>query len=583
MKKFTRNESGYALLLSFCVLLIFSILGLSLMTLTANGVSKNSNREDIILAQDLSDKGIDFVVGDIQKILDKEIVKTPMGKTIFGTLLDTTLNDPALKCPAEGQAFPDTVGIKIPGENSNHTKVCIDSVNYIGGSLATTEEKDLYKRIVTFKSIGIVDSKKHTLKTDVIIGTDAIPDQLRYAISSNENGSIFLYGGVDIKGDIKTAGDLVIHNQGYSLSGTTPNWRNSVYPRIKADSKSVSPKIIIPETGNLYINKSTSHLNTESKILNLQISSSNNNYYNKYSPKNSATQAQVRSSFFDSNNISIVTKSLDSDSVNITDRIDSIYYDNKYKTFYKKSGSDSTALSITSTNKNNVNLAKNDVVLIGGITKENTTCKSKDKKGNCTDWNTKDVFSTGNFQINANSVNLRGQYFVNGNLTIENSSINSDAIIYVNGDVDISNSTLSGLDTDGTLIIFATGRIKIIDISKYSDSPSKIKAFFYTKDTLNMFGVLSNIQIQGGISAKNVVLSSLRGKYTSNGSIDSAPIQSQTYDHDSNPQTPNIPVKNSRLSIIYDENLISQFTSFKRDEEEEFITELNDPEVIKRY
>ena len=44
-----------------------------------------------------------------------------------------------------------------------------------------------------------------------------------------------------------------------------------------------------------------------------------------------------------------------------------------------------------------------------------------------------------------------------------------------------------------------------------------------------------------------------------------------------------VPKRNSRLKITYDENLISQYTSFKRDEEEEFITELNEPETINRY
>ena len=43
------------------------------------------------------------------------------------------------------------------------------------------------------------------------------------------------------------------------------------------------------------------------------------------------------------------------------------------------------------------------------------------------------------------------------------------------------------------------------------------------------------------------------------------------------------PLRNSRLKIIYDENLISQYASFLRDTNDELIKELNEPEIINRY
>ena len=56
----------------------------------------------------------------------------------------------------------------------------------------SNEEKDRYKRLVTFKSTGKVNSKEHITYAQIIIGTDAIPDQLRYAVSTNDEG-IFIY------------------------------------------------------------------------------------------------------------------------------------------------------------------------------------------------------------------------------------------------------------------------------------------------------------------------------------------------------------------------------------------------------
>lgn len=584
MKKYWQNDKGYSLLLAICAILIFSILGLSLITLTSNGVAKNTNREEIIQAQDLSAKGVDYAVGDIQKALEEQIVATPMGKTEFGTFLDTTLNNVSLKCPAIGTPIPNNIGYLIPAENNNSTKVCIEAVNMITNASGITEEKDKYKRIVTFRSVGIVNDKEHTSKLDVIIGTDAIPDQLRYAISSNENGSIYLYGGVDITGDIKTAKDLIIHNQGYSLNGTTPNWHDSVYTRMKADIKSVTPKIILPETGSIYVNKNTSHLRSENNILNLDVTNHLSNY-SIYRANIASTANQLRSTLFDSSSVTTVTKSLESDEVNIQEKVQNLYQFGGYSTFHNNS------LSINNYNKNNVNLSKDDIVLIGDTRTVNTTCKSYSSRGRCTSWNTREEFDKGTFKIAASSVNLRGQYHVYGDLTIENSSLYSDAIIYVDGDVEITDSTLNGListdsegkDSEGTLIIFATGEIRIINISKYSNESSKIKGFFYSQDTLNMFGVLSNIQVQGGLSGENVILSALRGKYTERGSTDSRQIQSRLVDHDGNQNTPSVPEKQSRLRIIYDQELIESFTSFKRDEEEEFITQLNEPETINRY
>lgn len=71
MKIFQQNENGYSLLLTFAVIIIFTILGLSLITLTSSGITKNNTREELVQAQDLSDKGIDYAIKDIQAILKK--------------------------------------------------------------------------------------------------------------------------------------------------------------------------------------------------------------------------------------------------------------------------------------------------------------------------------------------------------------------------------------------------------------------------------------------------------------------------------------------------------------------------------
>ena len=70
MQRFIKSEKGYSLLLTTAVVVLFTILGLSLLTLTSSGVLKNKQRESQIQAQDLADKGITYAVNDIQKYLE---------------------------------------------------------------------------------------------------------------------------------------------------------------------------------------------------------------------------------------------------------------------------------------------------------------------------------------------------------------------------------------------------------------------------------------------------------------------------------------------------------------------------------
>ncbi len=76
-------------------------------------------------AQDLSDKGIDYAVQEIQALLKKEMQDNPMAKTAFEAFLVNTLTASMLSCPQ---------GINIPAENANQTNVCIEKVELISNA-----------------------------------------------------------------------------------------------------------------------------------------------------------------------------------------------------------------------------------------------------------------------------------------------------------------------------------------------------------------------------------------------------------------------------------------------------------------
>ncbi|UPW84303.1 hypothetical protein [Lysinibacillus sp. Ag94] len=546
MKIFRQNENGYSLLVTFAVIIIFTILGLSLITLTSSGITKNNTREELVQAQDLSDKGIDYAVKDIQALLEKEIKDRPMGKAAFESFLVNTLTAPILSC---------SQGINIPAENNNKTHVCIEKVE-----LMSNEEKDRYKRLVTFKSTGRVNSKEHITYAQIIIGTDAIPDQLRYAVSTNDEGNLYLHGGVEIQGDIKTDGHLIISEKAHWLKNNVAQWPDSVFPRIIPDSKSVTPKIIMRESEkNIYYVNNTvdypSHISGNTNYL-------NSSRYTKFIPSNPASKNELQKRLFLTKNVSLVTKSLPGDNLEITEKVIPLYTNKNYNKNYP------SGLSVSYTNHETSKFNRDNITFIHG------------EKKDCNIFGCKKTLDRGNFNINGSgkTLNLSGTYFINGDFIVNNTNLRSDAMLYVNGNVDIKDSTLNGINSNSTLFIFATGDISISNISVDSATPSMIKGFFYSKQNMIMYGVGSNINLYGGISAKRTILTAVRGN-SYNYTYESSKNQKETVITNG----VEVPKRNSRLKITYDENLISQYTSFKRDEEEEFITELNEPETINRY
>lgn len=545
MKKLN-EEKGYALVLVIAVLSIFTILGLSLMTITTNGIVKNKSRQDNVQATDLADKGIQYMTNDIQKLLKDSLTSGGMSKENFEKLLNNIFNDEKYLCSKNN-------GYHIAGENGSETNVCIENV--VPLNQITNNEKDQLKREVTFRSTGIVNGKEKIVKTKVIFGTDAVPEQLKYTLSTNKDGDLYLHGGVEIKGDVKVDGNLILSEQASWMSGNTAIWEDSVYASIVKNSNSSTPKLIMNPKKNFYVLKTNKKPSFDDHINGNKLDDTK--HYTKFSPTNSNESKSFIEHFYNTKNLQIVTKGLENDEVNVSQKVTS-KKNQKGITKHKD-------LKITSNSNENKNPLKN-------LDKSKEVFIEHDTY--CSDWFIVcwKYSDTNALTINGNNseINLTGQLYLDGNLEISNTKLKSDALIYVDGDVTIKNSTLFGLDNNSTLIIFATGEIHISNISEYQDTASKIKGFFYTQNNMIMYGVGSNIELQGGISAKRLILTAVRGntkKENGKLTVDSIAVQKQ---------------KPSRLTIIYDQNLISEYTEFKRNEETELITELSDPEIIER-
>ncbi len=590
MKQLIKSEKGYTLLLAVVVVLIFSILGLSLITLTTNGLLRNETREEGVQSKDLADKGIDYLVESIQAQLQSYINTSNIGKAEFKKMLMDTLTLSNLSCSTGGVVIPGDIG---------ETRVCIDGNHiedvYVEKDDGTKELQELKKKI-RIVSTGFVDGKENVTTAEIIVGTDAIPDQLRYALSTNNGGNLYLHGGVEINGDIKTDGNLIISEYATWLSGNTAIWQPSVSAKLSAGPGSATPKIIFSKENNA-VYKLKEYKYYEEHIAGTKLETTSR--YTKFNPTTITGKEEISNLFFNSSPISVITKpSIPQDTVEITNKITERYNLPTNKANY------TTNLNIDVTTHPTRNYNKKDVVFVSDTATQRvqetytymeSVCLKYGWVWNwiipsyeCIQWGEvektgtrlvdKNSYKLGNMTINGGSnkkdITLRGTYFVYGDLTIVNANLKADAIMYVQGKVDISESTIQGVDQDSTLIIFSNGNIDIYNMSVNSskEGATKIKGFFYTKQDMIMYGVGSNINLTGGISARRLILTAVRGD-TKNGYL-SAKTQGEIRN--------SVATQYSRLKILYDEDLITSYTAFNRDEEEEYIKSINEPEIVDR-
>lgn len=123
-------------------------MGISLLAITANGITKNTTRQDFVQATDLAEKGTDFIVRDIQKYLESKFMEKEYTIDQFEVLLNKILNDTKYSC---------SNGIKIDGENGNYSHSCIESTYKI-----SNDNKDRGKLAAVIKSTGYANGKEKT-------------------------------------------------------------------------------------------------------------------------------------------------------------------------------------------------------------------------------------------------------------------------------------------------------------------------------------------------------------------------------------------------------------------------------------
>ncbi|MBD7943727.1 hypothetical protein H9650_06305 [Psychrobacillus sp. Sa2BUA9] len=577
--QYMKNQSGNTLLITLIILIVFSILGLSLMSLSISGLTKNEIRQDNVRSEDLSEKGIDRITQQINSELTQKIDESNgLTRTNFINILNSTINK--YKCTT-GSPITDSSG------KTGTYKTCIKEVKptYEKGNPAVENE---LRKLIVFESHGISGNSTKTMTTEIEIGAESAPETLKYAVGTNINtkdgiqngeGNLYMHGGVSVKGDFKVDGNIITRDRGYAyLNGE--QWISSILPESIPTDGVPNSKIVLGK--NFYT--FNSNLSYSSHI-------ANNNFSNSSYKK----ETDIKQLFREGSSPKIIIREPVISPIGITDQRANFYLSNG-----ERFSTGLNSKKIANVNKPNSkviptyterectrwfiicveykNVEKEDATfeMTGNNTFEQLSTIGSLEIENSNSTFKKGLYVGGNLQIGNNNttynpsnyspITLDGPVYVKGNVNIQGANLKSNVLLYVEGDVNIQYSTINGKSLadkkEGSLIIFAKGQIKISNNSVNQDTPSQIKGFFYTEEDLEIFGVGSNIRIEGGISARRIVLNAIRGRASDSSFSGSQRITSNSHFEGVAGQRS----RQSRLQIIYDQDIIETFSNLKQPE-----------------
>lgn len=598
MMKILKEEKGYSLLLTLMLVLVFSILGASLIAMTINGATKNEVREHITQSKDLAIKAETFIISDINKRAKAEVENTDiLTSTSFNTLYNNLLKN--YYCDLNPQYLKD---ITIDLNNSNTTgtsKVCIEKVEPYNESLT--------KMKVTFSSHGKTSNQETPLLSTYIMGAQEAKEALKYSVSTfippgRNGGNLFLHGGSEIEGDINVRNNLFISSYSYGLN----KWLESIPSRTKNSNLFLGNNIYT--FNNLSYSASTQDLKRGSNTLqynNHLETNFNNSFYRMIDPifysQNNPVQSNngfaqghspklyknegkdvyydVNEGFEDLNNIQFLTKQ-----PNTSVTYSCGFFCSRQWRF--------SEINTRNTHTENSAVKYNGDLYITG----NSKVEFKKPIYITGDLIIGDHASKSNSPSSYYDITLNGTtIYVGGKVRIQGVNLSANANLYVKGEdgsnffisrSDVDNNvttgfrqlTLKGIGSTGSLIVFSRGDTQIANISYNQPEASEITGYFYTEGAMELYGFASNLHINGGISANNIILNAMRGESLNscaNKSSSYQIISGQCFEKAANQI---IEGKTTRLAVKYNKNILETYSK----NQENIFSSITENDVIDK-
>lgn len=530
------DQNGYALLNVLLIFTLITFLGISLLSITISsqkfiGYSQSYTNEIAEAEMKLDEASVDF-----------EMLLTNINKeTLNSSTLLSKLSD------AE-QII-----------RNKYTDVSISS-NIIKPLTSTNNV------FVQTLDISVPIGTNSTKKVKRTFKISTIADIFNYGVVTN--GDLTLNGAVDIKGNIFVQKRLYLSNRGKFITNGNTKYPPTVYPSINGD---MSVKGLNnnnqPYPFKYYIDAAVT---TTAQPIWTPISDTNRitNYF--------VTSPKIRDVFVSTNQINILGRINEKDQAYNTrkNQILSTYEQQKIQNNFTHTNSAKYLKNLEILGSLNVT---GDLIIEGNLTMGSSSSLTVSGnvfingnsmlKGNITLLNPNSyIYINGKSDIS--NVNLQGQLFISDSADIT-SDFNTNGTVYIEGHTTVKDlSNVSG----GTAIILSNGSMLVANNNEFSTEPKEIDAFLYSNQTLEMYGVGSNIKIKGGIYGSNLILNATKGDTRETMRVgrwvwrDWLPVWEWEYIHDSEnynligglyfPKNQNDPALDSRLQIEFKEDLI---------------------------
>lgn len=589
----SKNEEGSALVIALLAVVLMTILGLVLMEVLRGGAIQAATTESAVQAEAIAQKGLDDTLAQIRSAVAKGEM---LGGTNYRSRIQNVEEQLSLILPfidkqvGNGPAdAKDNNGEIVPAHKGTYQIDILSAktLNNPESPVKPVTYPDFpYVRKFEIRSRGLIDgspSKQITKQMTVYVST--INPVFRYPVSSG--GDLSLNGTPSIIGDILvSAGNLNIRDEAL-FTGSTSSTSRSKYG-VQTGLPSIRGFIKVQGDGDT----------VEPKKFNL----TNSDGFTEFPPITKSSDL-VQPSYFAAQSFPLEDPTLDVDvnvdvqeyvsnktNIDLTNKLAALggykepdpsllevplFYNLNKSTLYNDQwvtvqGSVQVRDNTTPTSEADL-FINNGILAIEGtnsnltIGRGNLYVKSPDSnlvaadlRGKLTLDSGKFVAVDGNVTINNGFEFPQGSMYIKGDLKIIG-DIRLQGTVYVDGNVELKemksiNKMRAGDTAQIPLIIVASGEIVLGNNTNAEDE--EIRAFFYTKKDIRLYGVISKLNLTGGLhGGTGVELNAVRGDLTSGGGSSVTRYQGAS---NWNREVPEIQLNNtkpSRLQIFYDNAL----------------------------
>jgi cytoskeletal protein CcmA (bactofilin family) len=584
------NEEGSALVIALLAVVLMTMMGLILMSVLRGGAIQAATTESGVQAETIAQKGLDDTLAQIRRAVANG---ESLGGANYRNRVLNVENQLSLILPFIDKEVGD--GTNLEDENgevveAKRGKYRIDILSAKTLSNPESPIKPLtnpdspYVRKFLVRSRGIMEGNPGEIVTkQMTVYVSTINPVFRYPVSSG--GDLILNGTPSIVGDIYVANQLQIRDEAI-FTGTSSGSNRS-----KFGIQTGLPAI----RGFIRVNGSA----TQPGKFKLTQSDGVTEF-----PPVTATSEIVQPSYFTPQFFPLEDPTLDADvdvdvrgyvtkktQDDLTTKLDALggykapdpellevplFSDLTKSTLYNDQwvnvqGAVQVKDAVSATNEADVFVnngvltmesADSKLTLVNGslyVKSPDPNLIAADLRGSLSLSAGEFVAVDGNVTINSGFEFPQGSMYINGDLKIIG-DIRLQGTVYVAGNVELKEMTSINKKREGDtapipLIVIASGEIVLGNNSNAGDE--EVRAFFYSKEGIRLYGVMSKLNLTGGIhgGTRGVELNAVRGDLTSGGGSSVTRYQGASNWNKDVPEVQLNNTKPSRLQIMYDDNL----------------------------